>query len=74
MLDDSVLGRIAAARFASGTFDILAVSIYIPPRGGLAKSRGQHCHTVDLIIDTLREIIPQVGARCIPLLGGDVND
>ena len=65
----SIAGRIAAARFVSGTHDILAVVLYFAPWDGRNKSWTAYVQMVDRIIDTLDNIIGSVGVRCMPLIG-----
>ena len=70
----SIAGRIAAARFVSGTHDILAAVLYFAPWDGRNKSWAAYVQIGDHIIDTLDKIIGSVGVRCMPLIGVDMND
>ena len=67
-------GRMGGVRIKHAHFDIAPIGVYFPPKTHLVAERTRYTATVDKICKELDKWLCSLPARCIPIIGTDLND
>ena len=69
-----IAGRVGAVRVRSGRIDQCLISIYMPVRHSAQYKKVLCSQIVQEICKLLDKVLSKLPARCIPVIGIDLND
>jgi hypothetical protein len=67
-------GRMGGLRIVNNYYDIAPIGIYFPPKTYGSLDRKHYMCTVDALCKELDKWLCKLPARCIPIIGTDLND